>query len=172
MIKYVRIVLQLRTTGNGTIQPQRYQLILLRDKFEIACQKVSAEKCKRACYYAINQVCSTYGCKVGKKSNLAKECTAHCKEAYRYTDENKSEYSDTDIETDDSSSVSENSYNDSRPDDDFEVYVNRSTTPSLPKNKKIEYKSMINTDSIVKANLKLGKAFSYKKSFRNSVRRL
>lgn len=172
LLDTIRISLQQRTAGNVTIQPQGSQLNVLRDRFEIACQKASAEKCKRACYYATSQICSTSDCKIGMKSHFARECRAHCKEVYRYTDDDdKTDDSDTDIETgdiDDSSSASEIIYNDSRSDIDFEMYLNSTTTPCPPKNKKKGTKSGIDYDSVMSVNTELSKASNYKKPLRKS----
>lgn len=171
MIQSVTIALQHRSTDNATLPPHGHQLNVLRDRFEMACQKASAEKCKRACYYATSQVCSTNDCKIGKKSNLARECRVHCKEAYRYTGEDKSDDSDTDADTrgmDESSSVSETTYNDSRPDPDFEEYLN-STTTTTTCNLKKATKSGVDSDSIMKVNMKLNRAFGYRNSKKQSM---
>lgn len=137
--------MQQRSSDNITLPPRGHQLNILRDRFEVACQKASAEKCKRACYYATGHVCSKYDCRIDKKSILAKQCRAQCKAAYSYKD--GSDNSDTDVDSDDSSHKSDD---DSRRDTDFEAYINGLTASNKVKPKKKATKSQIDYDGFFK----------------------
>ncbi|CAF4906011.1 unnamed protein product [Pieris macdunnoughi] len=55
---------------------------ILRDKFEKACKKLSAKKCRNACKFAYDAACSIHSCENSLKKGFKKGCKAECKTAY------------------------------------------------------------------------------------------
>ncbi|CAK1549229.1 unnamed protein product [Leptosia nina] len=57
-------------------------LNILRDRFEKACKKLSAQKCRKACKFATDNACATHTCQNSKKRAFKKSCKSECRVAY------------------------------------------------------------------------------------------